>query len=216
MSAQRRSPAIPLSPSSPPESGFKQRRKRRLSDDSQYYPSTPPFMSVATKSCGNSYGNGQSSEGPNPLSPPTSSYTQQSTSTQPTQHSFPAPTASASGSSDDVSLRDQHRDKRQKLETEVSTDNPKVQPSTDTNHDQHSESAGRCQTDGVQPQVSAPIAPKHKPDSGRAGMNDLRMSPGEGYLLCKSCKLVALAVSEDRFVCSMANIRCLSVIKVAT
>ena len=135
MSAQRRSPAIPLSPSSPPESGLKQRQKRRLSEDFHEYPSTPPLMSIATKSYAPSYENAQSLSDQMSSSAGSSGNTQL---TQPPNSSFAtsatsqSPPSTSNAEQDD---HDRHRDKRRKTEADQESRVHSANSASHTNHD---------------------------------------------------------------------------------
>ena len=134
MSSLRRSPAIPLSPSSPPESGLKQ-RKRRLSEDFHTYPSTPPLMPVATKTyIPASHDN---SHALNHITSPATQTSTYGSQTQRSNASVATSTTSIPGlgldSEEDVS--DQHRDKRRKTDN-VSLENAASEKiSQPTNHE---------------------------------------------------------------------------------
>lgn len=138
MSLQRRSPAIPLSPSSPPESGLKQRQKRRLSEEFQQYPSTPPLMSIATKSYAPSYENAQSLTDQMSSSGGSSRETQV---TQPPSSSFATSATSASPPSSNIEQDgfDRHRDKRRKTEADQDGRDLTEGSASYTNHDRHTD-----------------------------------------------------------------------------
>src|SRR2546423_8823995 len=123
----RHSPAIPLSPISPPDVGVKERSKNHVGKIGPSSPSSPPLMSVATKSYASSFTNTQSSSdaaaSQQSYSPPTST----TMSTQDHQQSvmsdsaaFPTPASSMSGLSrvHTIEDQDQHRSKRQRMEPE--------------------------------------------------------------------------------------------------
>ena len=138
MSSLRRSPAIPLSPSSPPESGLKQ-RKRRLSEDFHTYPSTPPLMPVATKTYLPA-----SHDNPHALNHITSPATQTSTYASQTQRSNASVATSATsipglGLDSEEDIPDQHRDKRRKTETDTLEEAPSEKTSQPTNHERQDE-----------------------------------------------------------------------------
>ena len=123
----RHSPAIPLSPSSPPDTGVKERSKTHLIEIEPQSPASPPLMSVATKSYASPFTDTQASSdaatSQQSFSPPTSA----NMSTQDLQHSvitdptaFTTPPSSIGGVSQIQTSedRDQHRSKRQKIDSE--------------------------------------------------------------------------------------------------
>jgi hypothetical protein len=113
MSATHPLHSLPLSPSSPPESGVK-RHKRRLSDDNlPNSPASPPLMSVTANGYISNYGDARSD--PSQSQPGAADMQrQQSASALPTPANSVAGSMKA-GEPEDV---DQHRDKRQRMDTE--------------------------------------------------------------------------------------------------
>lgn len=113
MSATHPLHSLPLSPSSPPESGVK-RHKRRLSDDNlSDSPASPLLMSVTANGYVSSFGDAKSD--PSQILPGSAEMQrQQSASALPT----PANSVAGSMKASDMEDADQHRDKRQRMDTE--------------------------------------------------------------------------------------------------
>ena len=114
MSAAHPLHSLPLSPSSPPESGVK-RQKRRLSDDNlPDSPNSPPLMSVTANGYVSNYGDARPGKSDPSQPEPADMQRQQSASALPT----PANSVAGSMKAGEVEDADQHRDKRQRLDTE--------------------------------------------------------------------------------------------------
>ena len=115
MSAIHTHQSLPLSPSSPPESGLK-RQKRRLSDDNlPDSPNSPPLMPVTASDYVSQYGEARSGASEaQPQEGSTDMQRQQSANALPT----PANSVAGSMKAGEAEDADQHRDKRQRLDTE--------------------------------------------------------------------------------------------------
>ena len=174
MSAAVRSPKIPLSPSSPPETGLKRRRQ----SDSTEKPPTPPYMSVATKSYVSSYGHTSHSDETasrsSPRSPSSSSsYAQQATQRDSQAYSTPASSTGIPGLSM-TEDSDQHRNKRQKMEldTREAPDMMQVDQSTrPTNHERNEH-----------------VDTSFSVDSDDTSLDQLQKDMGDAFLLGRSSK----------------------------
>jgi hypothetical protein len=125
--ALRPQPAIPLSPPSPPADGVKEGSKSHFSDYTPHSPASP-FMSVATKSYGQSFAETQASSGPTTVqrspSPPISAPMSTQVSQQPSMTastSFPTPDNSVIGQTRKFpdEFDDHHASKRQKVDNDI-------------------------------------------------------------------------------------------------
>ncbi len=129
-------PAIPLSPPSPPAEGVKEGTKSHFSEYTPQSPSSP-FMSVATKSYGQSFAETQASSvsamAQRSPSPPTSTPMSTQVSQQPitATTSFPTPDNSVIGRTRKVpdEFDEEHISKRPRIVSEITT----IQQSS--NHD---------------------------------------------------------------------------------
>lgn len=193
MSERLRSLKIPLSPSSPPETGLK---RRRTSETSAKLPPTPPSMSVATKSYV-SYGHtshmDETASRSSPRSPSSaSSYTRTSTQRTSQPYSTPNSTHSVAPIPDMNADADQHRDKRQRRD-----EGPEQSTHSDgsilpTNHDRsikEEEDFASHQPQDVEMQDS----------KATSMLEELDKDVGEPFLLGRSRKthLFVAASSKD-------------------
>lgn len=182
MSAGERSPQIPLSPSSPPDTGLK---RRRHSDKSATLPLSPPLMSVATKSYVSPYGNSQHSDEmatrSSPRSPAQSSTFTQATSQRNQQYSTPNSSTHSIPGLTMMEDTDSHRDKRQKLASQEE-DNQEQIPSQNsllaTNHDRQDEMT----LDDTQMKSNG------QNQGGNNAFEEVQNDMGEMFLLGKSSK----------------------------
>jgi hypothetical protein len=147
MSAVHPPHSLPLSPSSPPESGLK-RQKRRLSDENlPDSPNSPPLMSVTATGYASIYGDARPGTSDPSQSEAVEMQRQQSASALPT----PANSVAGSMKAGELDDADQHRDKRQRLDTEERETGEQTIAETSTrptNHDrqQTGSSPGRTRT----------------------------------------------------------------------
>jgi hypothetical protein len=190
MSAKGPSPRIPLSPSSPPETGLK---RRRQSEHPTNLPPSPPYMSVAAKSYVSSYGHtshgDETASRSSPRSPPSSSsYAQQATQRESLPYSTPASSTGIPGlcMTEDP---DQHRNKRQRMESDVqeTADSMEVESSIQpTNHDR---SVDLKKEESASPNVM--VDPLNQP-SDDASLDQLQKDMGDAFLLGRSSKALRL------------------------
>lgn len=181
MSATQPSPKIPLSPSSPPDTGLK---RRRASEPSPKLPPSPRSMSVATKSYV-SYGShashaDEAASRSSPRSPSSPSSTTRP-STQRNSQPYSTPVSSESdAAASNMNDPDQHRDKRRRLEDENEMDLGKTLPPS--NHDRGPESG----TESSSIPLTKDLAnQKSKSDPN---LDELEKDMGEPFLLCRSSK----------------------------
>jgi hypothetical protein len=209
----RHSPAIPLSPSSPPDTGVKERSKSHLIEIEPQSPTSPPLMSVATKSYASPFTDTQASSdaatSQQSFSPPTST----NMSTQDHQHSaitdptaFTTPPSSIGGVSQIQTSedRDQHRSKRQKIDSEEARkgDNVDTEESPyPSNHDRQllSDASQLAQsgetTDSSNDRFTAEGGLKEsKLASDEMSLESLQKDMGDAFLLCKSSKTLISSV----------------------
>jgi hypothetical protein len=176
MSALESLPKIPLSPSSPPETGLK---RRRISDTPTKPPPSPRPMSVATKSYV-SYGHTShmdetASRSP-PKSPVSASSYHPSTQRNSQPYSTPASSHSMLPNNPMNEDSDQHRSKRQR--TDPMDLDSSILP---TNHERlEKEEATTPQLDDAQITDTIP----------NSGLDALEKDMGEPFLLCRSSKAV--------------------------
>ncbi|EHY56368.1 hypothetical protein ABEF92_006903 [Exophiala dermatitidis] len=191
------STAVPLSPTSPPESGLKRRHQTETPSES---PKSPSLMSVATKSYVSAYGTSQhqhTDEGSSrsaPRSPrkgPSASLPQQSIHPQ----SLPTPAHSVTGMSSFGMAEDldQHRDKRPRLDGAGfgEADQSEVQtPTQATNHDRHNvtDTDITMTENADEPQNSLDRAADNtsRHAEGEVTLEQLQKDMGEAFLLCRS------------------------------
>ena len=188
MSATARPPKIPLSPSSPPETGLK---RRRQSDFTARPPLSPQYMSVATKSYVSSYGHTSHSDETasrsSPRSPSSSSsYAQHATQRESQPYSTPASSTSGIPGLSMTEDADHHRDKRQKLESD-GQETPNTmeldRPAQPTNHDRNKEMK---KEEGTSP--NAVVDDLSKTHSDDAPLDQLQKDMGDAFLLGRSSK----------------------------
>ena len=189
MSVQPRSPRIPLSPSSPPETGLKRRRE---SDGETKRPPTPEYMSVATKSYVSNYHTQNMDEAASrssPRSPASSASYNNNNSTQRTSQPYSTSASSVSGNQS-VNMAeqdpDQHRDKRQRMENpmEEKTDVMDVDDGSllPTNHERSKNIKAN------EPTSSRNVMADLSRDEIEESLDQLRKDMGEPHLLRKSSK----------------------------
>jgi hypothetical protein len=183
MSATQPAPKIPLSPSSPPETGIKRRRSSRPSPK---LPPSPRSMSVATKSYV-SYGShashaDEAASRSSPRSPSSASSTTRP-STQRNSQPYSTPVSSHSDTAvSSMNDLDQHRDKRRKVGSEMDLDKP-LHP---TNHDRERQSGAEpCSNPGAEDSVM-------QDSKSDPSLNELENDMGEPFLLCRSSKALSL------------------------
>jgi hypothetical protein len=176
MSALESLPKIPLSPSSPPETGLK---RRRVSDTPAKLPPSPQPMSVATKSYV-SYGHTSHMDETASRSPPKSPVSASSYHPSTQRNSQPYSTPASSHSTlPNITMNEdleQHRNKRQR--TDAMDLDSSILP---TNHERlEKEDATMPQIDDIQMTDT----------SGNSGLDALEKDMGEPFLLCRSSKAV--------------------------
>lgn len=182
MSATQSSPKIPLSPSSPPETGVK---RRRLSKPSPKLPPSPPrSMSVATKSYV-SYGShtshvDEAASRSSPRSPSSASSTIRS-STQRNSQPYSTPLSHLPDTqTSDMNDPDRHRDKRQRIGDENEMD---------VDHSIHATNHERPPRNNVNDNTAPLTDDVAMQDSkGDPNLDVLEKDMGEPFLLCRSSK----------------------------
>lgn len=207
-------PAIPLSPPSPPAEGVKEGTKSHFSEYIPHSPSSP-YMSVATKSYGQSFAESQASSvsamAHRSPSPPTSTPMSTQVSQQPitATTSFPTPDNSVIGRSRKVpdEFEEGHISKRQRIDIETT----KIQERSyhDLNHDLQSPASIswskeiESQASDQQPTADdghsiqsthAPRVPDKaaQPAAVELSLEQLQKNVGETFHLCKSGKISSL------------------------
>ena len=209
----RHSPALPLSPSSPPDTGVKERSKASLVEIEPQSPSSPPLMSVATKSYASSFTNTQPSSdaatSQQSFSPPTST----PMSTQDHQQSvnadtaaFPTPASSLGGLSRIQTIEDQdeHRSKRQRMDLEETRKEDRMDtdespsPSNHDRQDMQLTSLPAQDIEGRKPSSGKSTPPVESKGSNLASddvsLESLQKDMGDAFLLCKSSKTLISSV----------------------
>ena len=207
-------PAIPLSPPSPPAEGVKEGTKSHFSE---YTPESPssPFMSVATKSYGQSFAESQASSvsamAHRSPSPPTSTPMSTQVSQQPitATTSFPTPDNSVIGRIRKVpdEFDEEHISKRQRIAAEINTIQDRS--NHDLSHELQSPASMawsreiESQVSDQQPMAegshpiqstrSSQVADKTtQPAAVELSLEQLLKNVGETFHLCKSGKISLL------------------------
>lgn len=180
MSARPHTPKIPLSPSSPPETGLK---RRRTSETKSKLPPSPPHMSVATKSYV-SYGQAshldEAASRSSPRSPSSaSSYARTSTQRNSQPYSTPNSTHSAAPGANMNDDSDQHRDKRQRRDDDRQDEMEVDHSILPTNHDRLKEESEESKIGD-----SVPV----QEQKTTAALEQLDQDMGEPFLLSRSSK----------------------------
>jgi hypothetical protein len=186
MSAIGRSPKIPLSPSSPPETGLK---RRRPSDSDTKRPPTPEYMSVATKSYNvtNHYTSNmdETASRSSPRSPASSgSYNNGSTQRASQPYSTPASSVGIPGLglTDDA---DQHRDKRQRREEPLVEKGAEMEVDESILPTNHERSTEMKKEETATPHVTMI---EQEQDGSAESLEQLEKDMGQPFLLCRSSK----------------------------
>ena len=207
-------PAIPLSPPSPPAEGVKEGTKLHFPGYTPHSPS-PPLMSVATKSYGQSFAETQASSvsamAHRSPSPPTSTPMSTQVSQQPitATTSFPTPDNSVIGHSRKVpdEFDEEHISKRQRIATEITT--IQERSNHDLNHDlqspasiswskeiesQASDQQPMAEGSNVIPSIQPSEVPNKatQPAAVELSLEQLQKNVGETFHLCKSGKISLL------------------------
>jgi hypothetical protein len=209
----RHSPAIPLSPPSPPDTGVKERSKSHLIETEPQSPASPPLMSVATKSYASSFTNTQPSSdaatSQQSFSPPTSTpMSTQDHQQLVTADSAASPTAagSISGLSRKHPIEDQdpYRNKRQKMNSADAYEEDKMdtdEPSLPSNHDRQNPEHVGPRAQGIESSETATarsILNNQLADNNLASddmrLESLQKDMGDAFLLCKSSKTLKSSV----------------------
>jgi hypothetical protein len=208
----RHSPAIPLSPSSPPDTGVKERSKTHLIEIEPQFPASPPLMSVATKSYASPFTDTQTSSdaatSQQSFSPPTSTNMsqdhQQSLITEPTAFTTPASSIGGLSRIQISEDRDQHRSKRQKIDSEEARneDNMDTEESPyPSNHDRQILSdanqlaqSGKTTESSNETSTAEGGLKESKLASDEMSLESLQKDMGDAFLLCKSSKTLISSV----------------------
>jgi hypothetical protein len=215
----RSHPAIPLSPPSPPAEGVKEGSKSHFSDYTPYSPASP-FMSVATKSYGQSFAETQttsiSAAAQQSPSPPTSAPMSTQVSQQPTMTantSFPTPDNSVIGQTRKVpdEFDEEHISKRQRIHQDVTAAQEQSSGELDfypiTSHHRDAESQASDPmlgvTDNLFPESFNSPKPANdttQPAAVEMSLEQLQKNVGQVFYLCKSGKnfLAVLAIALCR------------------
>ena len=212
----RHSPAIPLSPPSPPDTGVKERSKTIPSANAPQSPASPPLMSVATKSYASSF-----PQPPSDAATSQQSFSPPSTTADSTKEhrpsmmadsmSFPTPASSVNGLSraPTVEDQDQHRSKRQKMESDATG----VEDKMDT--DQQSgpsssglqnpivetqQSQGTLNSDGTGVDLATnPTSQESRLASDDVSLEQLQKDMSDAFLLCRSSKTLIPSLCYTSF-----------------
>jgi len=208
----RHSPAIPLSPSSPPDTGVKERSKTHLIEIEPQSPASPPLMSVATKSYASPFTDTQTSSdaatSQQSFSPPTSTNLssqdhQQSLITDPTAFTTPASSIGGLSRIQISEDRDQHRSKRQKIDSEArNEDHMDTEESPyPSNHDRQTLSdasqlaqSGETTESSNERSTAEGGLKESKLASDEMSLESLQKDMGDAFLLCKSSKTLISSV----------------------
>lgn len=207
--AHRLHPAIPLSPPSPPADGVREGQRSHAPDCEPHSPASP-FMSVATKSYGQSFAQSSASSAPTAAqrspSPPASAPMSTQVSQQPSMTattSLSTPDNSVIGQARKVpdEFNDEYVSKRQRLDTGITGKGDQV------DHEFKSPLSSFQQEEQIGSQLSCPdsTAIRHSSAEGtqthsaademtqpapvEMSLEQLQKNVGEAFHLCKSGKI---------------------------